>query len=149
MLRSLVGSEMCIRDRETADKVVAQARQMLDQTSQSVADAEAVDESTQAEMFDTSELGTAQPQPEQTVVDLDTPEQSAQAELFPVAQDVERAQARERNADLLADDAAFLNEVMGSPPSEQLPAAPTEQRTSIQDMTDEQAAALEESADQQ
>ena len=135
--------------KETADKVVAQARQMLDQTSQSVADAEAVDESTQAEMFDTSELGTAQPQPEQTVVDLDTPEQSAQAELFPVAQDVERAQARERNADLLADDAAFLNEVMRPPPSEQLPAAPTEQRTSIQDMTDEQAAALEESADQQ
>lgn len=135
--------------KETADKVVAQARQMLDQTSQSVADAEAVDESSQAEMFDTSELGTAQSQPEQTVVDLDTPEQSAQAELFPVAQDVERAQARERNADLLDDDAAFLNEVMGPPPSEQLPAAPAEQRLSIQDMTEEQAAALEESADRQ
>jgi hypothetical protein len=135
--------------KEAADKVVTQARQMLDQTSQSVADAEAVDESSQAEMFDTSALGTAQSQPEQTVVDLDAPEQSDQAELFPVVQDVERAQARERNADLLADDAAFLNEVMGPPPSEQLPAAPAEQRLSIQDMTEEQATALEESFDQQ
>ena len=95
--------------KETADKVVAQARQMLDQTSQSVADSQAVDESTQAELFDTRNLGTAPAQPEQPTVDLDAPEQGVQGELFPVAQDVEVTQARERNADLLADEAAFLN----------------------------------------
>lgn len=128
--------------KETADKVVAQARQMLDQTSQSVADSQAVEESTQAELFDTRNLGTAPAQPEQPTVDLDAPEQGVQGELFPVAQDVEVAQARERNADLLADEAAFLNEVMGRP-------SPTQQGLSIQDMTDEQAVALEESFDQQ
>ena len=113
--------------KETADKVVAQARQMLDQTSQSVADSQAVDESTQAELFDTRNLGTAPAQPEQPTVDLDAPEQGVQGELFPVAQDVEVTQARERNADLLADEAAFLNEVMGrpSPPTPAPTPAPT------------------------